>query len=93
MRRFPIVALLLAVVLTAGALVGCQTDPITGGRQFNMYSIDDDIRFGQDAMKEFLDFSRREGWLPANPAMQEKCEDILYQIARVSHLPDLPLVI
>jgi len=90
MRRFPIVALLLAVVLTAGALVGCQTDPITGGRQFNMYSIDDDIRFGQDAMKEFLDFSRREGWLPANPAMQEKCEDILYQIARVSHLPDLP---
>ena len=90
MRRFPIVALLLAVALTAGALVGCQTDPITGGRQFNMYSIDDDIRFGQDAMKEFLDFSRREGWLPANPAMQEKCEDILYQIARVSHLPDLP---
>jgi len=82
--------LLLAVALTAGSLVGCQTDPITGGRQFNMYSIDDDIRFGQDAMKEFLDFSRQQGWLPADPNMQEKCEEILSRVSRVSHLPDLP---
>jgi Zn-dependent protease with chaperone function len=82
--------LLLAVTLMAGCLVGCQTDPITGGRQFNMYSIDDDIRFGQDAMKEFLDFSRQKGWLPADPNMQEKCEEILSRVSRVSHLPDLP---
>lgn len=92
MRRLRITALLLAAVLMAGA-AGCQIDPITGEQTFNMYSIDDDIRFGQDAMKEFLDFSRQQGWLPADPRMQEKCEEMLYRITRVSHLPDLPWAI
>jgi predicted Zn-dependent protease len=81
------------VALTAGALVGCQIDPITGQQQFNMFTVQDDIRFGQDAMKQFLDLSQQQSWYPGDPEMQAKCEEILHRITRVSHMPDLPWTI
>jgi len=93
MRQLRVVLILLVVALTAGALVGCQIDPITGQQQFNMFTVQDDIRFGQDAMKQFLDLSQQQSWYPGDPEMQAKCEEILHRITRVSHMPDLPWTI
>jgi Zn-dependent protease with chaperone function len=85
--------LLLAIALTAAALAGCQTDPITGESTYNWFTVQDDIKFGQDAMQQFLDYSREQGWYPGDPDMQAKCDEILARVTRVSHLPDLPWAI
>jgi Zn-dependent protease with chaperone function len=86
--------LLASLALMAAASAGCQTDPISGLQKPDLFSVDDDIRFGKDAMKQFLQLSREEGWWPtADPDMQAKCEDMLDRIKRVSALPDLPWAI
>jgi len=90
MRRLRVVPILLVLALAAGALVGCQIDPITGQQQFNMFTVQDDIRFGQDAMKQFLDACQQQGWYPGDPEMQAKCDEMLNRITRISHMPDLP---
>ncbi len=72
---------------------GCQTDPITGERTFNIYSIEDDIRIGQQAMAEFVALSEQNNWMPDDAesmAMQRKCEQIMNRIRPYTHLPDLP---
>jgi len=85
--------LLLLFLVPVTVFAGCQTDPITGERTFNIYSIEDDIRIGQEAMVEFLELSEKNNWMPDDAesmAMQRKCDQIMNRIIPYTHLPDLP---
>jgi len=86
--------LLLLLLAPTTIFTGCQTDPITGERMFNFYSLEGDIKIGQQVMQDFLDLSKKSGWLPepshpyySNWKMeQDKCEEIMNKIIPNTHL-------
>jgi predicted Zn-dependent protease len=88
-------ALLLAAVILAPVafLAGCQTDPVTGKKEFNMFSLENDITMGQKAMLQFVAESEKNKWMPDDAEsmmMQKKCEEMMTRIARVTDLPQIP---
>ena len=91
MKALRIVFLLAMLSLMAGLFAGCETDLVTGKRELNFYSVEDDVRLGQQYMAEFLEASRRENWMPNDEeswAMQRKCDRIMQRLIPLSHVPE-----
>ena len=79
----------MGVVATAGALLlagACATNPVTGDREFVLMSEGQEISIGREADAGI----RQEMGVYEDPALQEYVEEIGYELAAVSHRPELP---
>ena len=79
--------LLILVLMAAGLLGGCSTNPATGKRQLNVLSPGEEIKLGEEATPQFL--SQNGGEIPS-PVIKTYVADIGRKLAAVSERPDLP---
>jgi predicted Zn-dependent protease len=78
--------LMAVAVVTAGLLSGCATNPVTGDRQFNLVSEEQEISMGAEGAKSVVDSIG----LVDDPALQEYVSRLGLQLARTSERPELP---
>jgi predicted Zn-dependent protease len=77
----------LAVAVAAAlALAACATNPVTGGREFNLMSEAQEIQMGQQMDPEV----RAEMGLYPNDALQQYVQGVGMRLAKGSERPDLP---
>ena len=78
--------------LAALLLSSCATvDAVTGQNVYNMYTVDDDIKLGQEAMTANLAALEKEGTrVDADPVEVAKLNDMMQKIVAVSDMPQLP---
>ena len=77
----------LAVVFSTG----CATDPVTGKSSYNYYTLDDDVRLGQQAMAQNVAQMRKAGCpINADSARVAQLNGIIRRIGAVTHYPRLP---
>ncbi len=89
-RHLPWLAtvLALALVLTPGC---STTDPVTGRRVSNLYSIEDDIKMGEGVMQDITAAMKKQGVpINADTVRLAQLREMVRRIAAVSHLPTLP---
>ena len=78
-------------VLLAVSGIGCATDAVTGKTVYNMYSVQEDIALGQQAMAANLDELQKQGVaLNADPQRVAQINEIIQRLAAVANLPQLP---
>jgi metalloendopeptidase OMA1, mitochondrial len=82
----------IAVPLAAFLVSSCGTiDAVTGGNTYNMYTIQDDIQLGRQAMKANLEELKKEGVrINADPVRLARLSNIVHRITAVSDMPQLP---
>src|SRR5688572_22382281 len=68
-------------------LAGCATNPVTGERQFNLVSEEQEIELGQKAEPEIV---KQFGGLYQDPQVQGVVQDVGMKLAKASDRPDLP---
>jgi len=73
-------------------LSSCATiDAVTGRNVYNMYTVDEDIQLGQEAMKANLDELEKQGVrIDADPLRVAQLNEIMRKITAVSDMPQLP---
>jgi predicted Zn-dependent protease len=78
--------------LAALLLTSCATvDAVTGQNVYNMYTVDDDIKLGQEAMAANLTELEKQGTrIDADPAQVAKLNEMMQKIVAVSDMPQLP---
>ena len=80
---------LLGLLLALGSSLlssGCQTNPVTGESEFNLYSERDDIALGQEAYAGVLQGEP----LVSSGQQLAMVERVMQRIAAVSHRPNYP---
>lgn len=89
-------AQILFLVFIAG-LSSCRKDYVTGRSSYNFYSLDSDVKLGQQVldsqMKAFKKGQKYQGQTVQVNVDEEqltKIRTIVTNVAKVSHLPDLP---
>lgn len=82
----------LLVPLLPLLLSSCATvDAVTGQNVYNMYTVDDDIKLGQEAMSANLTELEKQGTrIDADPAQVSKLNEMMQKIVAVSDMPQLP---
>jgi predicted Zn-dependent protease len=98
MNRFPILRRLaksLMLVVMGGSVMltaSCTTvDAVSGRSVYNIYSMQEEIKLGQEAMAENIKQLREAGVLtPAQGRQVESLQAMMRRIADVSHMPHLP---
>ena len=88
-RTFVTMAL---AVLAALLLSSCSTvDAVTGKGVYNMYTVNDDIQLGKEAMTANLEALEKEGTrVDADPVQVTKLNEMMQKIIAVSDMPQLP---
>lgn len=83
---------LVLPILAALLLTSCATvDAVTGQNVYNMYTVDDDIKLGQEAMTANLAALEKEGTrVDADPVEVAKLNEMMQKIVAVSDMPQLP---
>ena len=78
--------------LAALLLTSCATvDAVTGQNVYNMYTVDDDIKLGQEAMTANLAELEKQGTrIDADPVEVAKLNEIMQKLVAVSDMPQLP---
>ena len=78
--------------LVALLLSSCATvDAVTGQNVYNMYTVDQDIGLGQDAMKANLAELEKQGTrINADPVRVAQLNEMMQKIVAVSDMPQLP---
>jgi predicted Zn-dependent protease len=76
----------LPLVLSAGLLAACATNPVTGERELSLMSEAQEIQLGQEMDGQV----RREMGLYDNPELQRYVQDVGLRLARTSERPNLP---
>ena len=73
-------------------LSSCATvDAVTGRNVYNMYTVDEDIKLGQEAMKANFDELEKQGVrIDADPVRVAQLNEIMRKITSVSDMPQLP---
>lgn len=86
--KFVAPAVSACLLLTSGC---ATTDVVTGERVANMYSIEDDIKLGENVLKDIRTQMAKQR-VPANAdtARLARLKEMVGRIAAVSHMPDLP---
>ncbi len=75
-------------------LTGCATDPVTGGRAYNYYTLDDDIKLGTQAMgQNVAEMKKRHCPINADPVRVAQLNTIIRRIGAVTHLPNMPYTV
>lgn len=85
MKFTRLIALALLALLFAGTVTGCSVNPVTGKRQLNLYSEEDEIAMGAQADPAI---KSQYGEL-ADPELQAYVKDIGARMVPVSHRPNL----
>jgi predicted Zn-dependent protease len=81
----------LAALLPLFTASCASVDPVTGRKVNNMYLIEDDVQMGREVMADTVKTMKGEGVpLNANRTRVKQIEEIVKNVAAVSHLPDLP---
>ncbi len=76
--------LTVALVMAGG---GCSTNPATGARQLNAFSMEREIAMGAEAAPQFVE---SYGGVIPSPEIQAYVSNIGHRLAESSELPDLP---
>ncbi|MFH0954039.1 MAG: M48 family metallopeptidase [Verrucomicrobiota bacterium] len=81
-----------APVLLPLLLSSCGTlDAVTGRNVYNMYTVQDDVQLGQDAIKANLEQLHKQGVrVNADPSRMAQFSNIVQRIVAVSDMPQLP---
>lgn len=83
--RFGLPETLAVALLATALLVGCATNPVTGGQDFVLMSEGDELRLGQKASaeigKEYPEYR--------DPELQRYLDRIGQKLARASHRPNI----
>lgn len=86
----------VSIAALTGILVGlgCATDRVTGKKEFNFYSLNDDVKLGQSALQANSEEMRKAG-VPINkkPSRKSMIENVVQRISAVSDLPELPYTV
>ena len=83
----------LGLLLLVG-LTGCATDPVTGRRVFNYYSLDDDIKMGTQAMgQNVAQMKKAHCRINADPVRVAQLNEMTRRIGAVTHLPNMPYTV
>ena len=83
--------LLLAALLPLFCSSCASVDAVTGQHVYNMYSLQQDVRMGQDAMNTNLKELKKQGVpIDEDQAKMAEIRDIVNRIAAVSDMPGLP---
>ena len=85
--------LVLALACLAPLLLSsCSTiDAVTGQKVYNLYTVQNDVELGQNAMKENLAELQKQGVkLNNDPARMTQLSNIVQRITAVSDMPQLP---
>lgn len=77
----------LALLLTTLVLAACATNPVTGKREFNIVSEQQEQQLGDKAHQDVL---REFGVYDEKPELNQLVNDIGQKLARVSDRPGLP---
>jgi predicted Zn-dependent protease len=78
----------------AALAAGCATDAVTGARVANYYSLQDEVRLGQQTLDENARQLRKEHVrTDHDPAMVAKLGEMTRRIAAASDLPQLPYTV
>ena len=91
MKRISSVVFLGFAVALIASLVSCATDPVTGKRVSNIYSLRQDVELGQATMQQNVE-EMQKAHVPINRDQKRLSEirEIVQRLAAVSDLPDLP---
>lgn len=78
--------------LSALLLTSCATvDAVTGQNVYNMYTVDDDIKLGQEAMAaNMVELEKQGTRIDADPAQVAKLNEMMQKLVAVSDMPQLP---
>ena len=90
MSKSPKLTLLFLLFLS---LAGCTQDLITGKKVYNWFSLDQDVKLGNEvitAQLQELQKKNKKVDEAADPAMTEKIRKMTRRIAAVSHYPNFP---
>jgi predicted Zn-dependent protease len=81
----------MCVAATAWVAVSCVSDPVTGRRTVNYYTMDQEIGLGRQVIQANTEQMKKAG-VPVNRDMQRLAQlnQMVERIARVSDLPQLP---
>lgn len=89
MKRF-----LVTVVVMAGLFLqsGCMTpDPVTGKNVYNMYTMEQEIKLGQDVQAQnTLQMKNQNVRIDADSSRVSQLSEMVRRIAAVADMPDLP---
>jgi predicted Zn-dependent protease len=77
--------LLLLVLFVTGTVTGCSVNPVTGKRQLNFYSEDDEVSMGAEADPSI----KAQYGVLDDADLQSYVDDIGQRLAQVSHRPTL----
>jgi len=85
--------LTIVVALLMACHLGCAKDLVTGKKSYNWFSLQEDIRMGEDVMntqiRSFKDHQKKMDD-DADPAMTSRIRKITSRIGAVSHNPSFP---
>jgi predicted Zn-dependent protease len=94
MKNMTICAVVRLLVCFVALIImsGCATvDFVTGREVSNLYSVNDDIKFGEDIYKEMMAGMQKERCpMDNDPKKVRELKEMMQRISSVSHLPDLP---
>jgi predicted Zn-dependent protease len=80
MKTYLVLSVILSVVF-----VGCQVNPVTGEKEFNLYSVQQQEKMGAEYSKEV---EKELGQSFADKQLQSYLDSVGQRIARVCHTPD-----
>ena len=90
MKKF----LQLFLLLALAGLTGCATDPVTGRKAYNYYTLDDDIKLGTQAMgQNIAQMKKAHCPINADPVRVAQLNTIVQRIGAVTHLPNMPYTV
>ena len=83
--------LLIASVIPLLSSSCATVDAVTGRNVYNMYTVDDDIKLGQEAMAANLaELEKSSTRIDADPAQVAKLNEMMRKIVAVTDMPQLP---
>ena len=82
------------LLLAAVGPIGCATDPVSGKSSYNLYTMDDDIKMGTQAMgQNIAQMKKARCPINADPARVAQLNGIVHRLGAVTHYPNLPYTV
>lgn len=82
------------VLLALFWLTGCATDPVTGRSAYNLYTLDDDIKMGTQAMAQNVaEMKKARCPINADPVRVAQLNEMTRRIGAVTHQPNIPYTV
>ena len=84
----------VVVLLALLWLTGCATDPVTGRSAYNLYTLDDDIKMGTQAMAQNVaEMKKVHCPINVDPIRVAQLNTMTRRIGAVTHQPNIPYTV